>query len=323
MLESAISLFERDRTTYRSNLEDSVGPAFPHHVQLQTIGGCNAACTMCAMSIGEIRRHQRSYMVDDLFAKIVAECAQRPECRDLSLYLQNEPLLDSQLAVRTRLIKDLSDGRLNVRITTNGYLLNPETTRSLLSSGMDQISVSLNAFSKETYDTTMRGLQYETTVANIEHLLEITGGSHPLILTFVVTDQNRSEIAEAVEYWEARGVLCAAYLANTMGGAMMQFLRLEDRSDHKRECYLPLQSMPILCSGRALLCCTDWRRQSEEESVVDRTLHEVWNSPSRLEFRRNAITGKFPHRICADCPGQTRLPENLFASGGQHPITLF
>lgn len=319
LLDRSIDALRQSRERHRAGLTGQrVPPEFPSHVQIQTIGGCNAACVMCSMSIPEIRRMQTGRMSEALFHRLVSECAAREECEELALYLQNEPLLDRELPARIRLVKELSGGRLMTRIVTNGSLLTAAACDALLDAGLDRIAISVNANSPGVYEEVMGGLRFERTVANIETLLAKAPPSLFVTLTFMVTSGNEHEIAEAVAYWSSRGVLCGAYGINTQGGTLTSFdtVRGSAAPPQTRECYLPLESMAILCSGEVLLCCTDWSRVSVVGSVAGATIHEVWHSPALAGLRREAILDRFPHEVCRTCIGQTRVRHNLLYGDG-------
>lgn len=317
LLRGSIARLQESREAYRAELDaEHVPPLFPSQVQLQTIAGCNASCVMCAMSVPAIRRQQRGRMSDELFARIVSECASRPECEEIALYLQNEPLLDQALARRVREVKEASGGRIAVRIVTNGSLLSPARAKELIDAGLDRIAVSLNAFTPQTYRTVMGGLDYDTTKRNIEALLACAPAHLLVTLTFMVTTVNRHEIEEAVDYWSARGVLCGAYEINTMAGTVQDFDVLHVGAGRQRkECYLPLEALPILNDGSALLCCTDWSRASIAGNARDESLADIWNGPLLSMHRRNALRERFDHPICQRCLGQTRVAESLMYDG--------
>jgi hypothetical protein len=299
--------------------EASVPPRFPAHVQIQTIAGCNASCVMCAMSVPSIRRMQRGAMSTELFGHIVEECAASPECEEIALYLQNEPLLDRGLASRITTIKEASKGRLRVRIVTNGSLLSTPVIDDLIAAGLDSIAISLNAHRPETYRRTMGGLDYAETVRNIELLIDKAPPSLFVSLTFIVISGNEDEIKEAISYWSERKVYCGAYGVNTHGGALVNFDSLQPRNTavREKECYLPFESIGILATGDVILCCTDWQRLSLSGSLSSGTIKSIWHAPAVSQFRREALDRLFHHPMCASCLGQTRLLENLLYESGK------
>lgn len=319
LVAQSIDHLEDLRRRYRAvEKDDQVPPDFPTHVQIQTLGGCNAACGMCPMSVPGYRRMQRGRMPWALFEKIIDECARQEACRVISPYLQNEPLLDREMAGRIRLIKARSHGRLAARIVTNGSLLTPARAEELLETGIDAISISLNAHTKEIYERVMPGLAFQTVRANIETLLDRDLSRTLLTLTFMVTALNEHEIPGAIDYWSGRGVLCGAYGLGTMGGTAEGFERLRTSGTKARskECFVPLEATAILASGDMLLCCTDWARSAVYGNVAEQDIWSIWHSPRLSAVRRRAIYGVFEEAVCKQCLGQTKTLENLMYAGG-------
>ncbi|HXD33702.1 MAG TPA: radical SAM protein [Pyrinomonadaceae bacterium] len=325
LVRESIEQLRQTRSAFQKiDFSQSVPPRFPSHVQVQTIGGCNASCVMCAMSSTEIRQAQKGKMSLELFTKIITECSSFEECQDIALYLQNEPLLDPELAGKVRLTKELSDGRLTTRIVTNGNLLTPKRIDELLDAGIDVISVSLNALTAETYAKVMPGLEFARTLSNFECLLDKASSRILITLTFMVTATNEHEIEEAIAYWSERGVLCGAYGIGTMSGTVPNFPSVRAKSSRHlegKECYLPLETTAIINNGDLLLCCTDWARRSVSGNVSTQSIYDIWHSEELSALRRQAIFNKFEHPICKKCLGQTRVPANLMYEGG--PGTIY
>lgn len=320
LVRRSIEQLQAVRSEYqKADLSKAVPPRFPAHVQVQTIGGCNASCVMCAMSSTEIRQAQKGRMSLELFTKIISECASFEECQEIALYLQNEPLLDSHLAGKVRLTKELSDGRLTTRIVTNGNLLTAERIDELLDAEIDIISVSLNALTAETYARVMPGLEFAQTLRNLECLLDKASTRVFITLTFMVTADNEHEIEQAIAYWSERGVMCGAYGIGTMSGTVPDFSTVRAQSSPRRagkECYMPLETTAIINNGDLLLCCTDWARRSVSGNVSTQSIYEIWHSEELSALRRQAIFDRFEHPVCKKCLGQTRVPANLMYEGG-------
>jgi MoaA/NifB/PqqE/SkfB family radical SAM enzyme len=319
LVAQSIQHLETVRRGYRlAEAGSRVPPEFPTHVQIQTLGGCNASCGMCPMSVPRYRGMQRGRMPDALFAKIVDECARHPECKVISPYLQNEPLLDRTLEDKVALVKARSGGRLAARIVTNGSLLTPKRSAALLEAGIDVISISVNAHSRAVYERVMPGLDFETVRANVDALLALGPPRTLVLLTFMVTRDNEHEIPEAIEYWSAHGVMCGAFGLGTMAGTVENFdgLLALGTPSRRKECFVPLEATAILANGDMLLCCTDWARSTVYGNVTRDDLESVWHSPALSRARRNAIGGCFDEAACEKCLGQTKTLDNLMYAGG-------
>lgn len=318
LLRYSIQLAKNQRAELQKmNLSNFVPPTFPSHVQIQTIGGCNASCSMCPMQDKNIHRWQRGHMNSELFIKIIDECVQYKDCEDISLYLQNEPLLDPNLAKKVEIIKNRSVGRLNVRIVTNGNLLTPKRLNELLEVGIDEITVSLNAHTKSTYEKVM-GLDFDTTMRNVELLIEKAPRGLLVTITFMILEENEHEIEQAIAFWSAQGVMCGAFGINTGSGRTSYYLRTKSTSipGWKKECYLPIVSTVILADGDMMLCSTDWTKKSVCGNINTKSIYELWHAIPLVEIRRKAIFEQLDHQFCSECLGQSRIEANLVYEGG-------
>ena len=227
-----------------------------------------------------MRKVQKGAMEPALFRKIVREAASYDDCKIVSPYLQNEPLLDKHLESRIREIKDFSDGRLSARIVTNGYLLNAYRFESLVEAGLDVISISINAHNSATYETVMGGLEFETTLKNLEHIANNRPSQVMVIVTFMVTSDNEHEVEEGIRYWSSKGLLCGAFGIGTMTGNVDNFEELKPAGAPvwEKECFVPMEATAIRSDGRLLLCCSDWASASTFGSIAEQSIFEIWNS---------------------------------------------
>ena len=102
---------------------------------------------------------EKVLMSMDLFKKIIDD-ATTNSIKEVCLNFYNEPLLDPLLFERIKYAK--SKG-LRVMFNSNGCLLTEEKINALLDSGLDSITFSFDAATKETYEKTRVGGDFEKT----------------------------------------------------------------------------------------------------------------------------------------------------------------
>lgn len=167
-----IFYLSRDRIfnyfNYRWALEKTkkVSHEPPETLIVETTNLCNAKCTMCIIPV---MGRTRGSMSQELFGKII-EDASRSGIRLISLQHIGEPLIDEKLFDRIRLIKKYG---LKVMFHTNGSLLDVEKAKLILETGVDIVGISLDAFSKETYQSVRKGLSFEEVKRNVINLMDI------------------------------------------------------------------------------------------------------------------------------------------------------
>ena len=138
--------------------------SFPKFIEVETIRACNARCTFCSVYNGSFEAKPKK-MEDSLLEKIIDEL-KRPgattstvcACRD------GEPLLDRRVAGFIKGLK--GSGIPTVTLVTNAELLNEKKSKELLSSGLDELMISIDGYSEEVYSKLRIGLDFDTVFRN-------------------------------------------------------------------------------------------------------------------------------------------------------------
>lgn len=135
----------------------------------------------------------------DLFAKIASESVSEPLLSTVVFELHNEPLLDKRIFDWVKYIKSISPNKTTV-IVTNGELLDRFSSTDIVQSNLDTLVISLNAHSKEMYESINAGLDYDKVMKNVSYLISSQPVRQKVKLGFVLTEQNVDEVYEATKY---------------------------------------------------------------------------------------------------------------------------
>ena len=138
----------------------------PLDVQIQTIDRCNASCIMCPYSATK-KYGPVNFMEKGLYDRILNELRCAKTVQSFTPMLQNEPLLDSDLAMCVKKAKEALGDGASVYVVTNGVLLTRERAEELIAVGTHSFSVSLDAFREETYQSIRKGLAFSKVIKNI------------------------------------------------------------------------------------------------------------------------------------------------------------
>jgi MoaA/NifB/PqqE/SkfB family radical SAM enzyme len=274
---------------------------FPRHIQLQTHTACNMSCTICPHPELELNkvRHRLSW---EQFTRIIDECAAAPEFADLVLDLQNEPLLDVDLERRIAYVKAVRPD-VFVGITTNGRRLGPERAATLLDSGIDQIVVSLNASSSQTFAAIESRAPFGEILRNVNSLLGMVNRLDQIVVSFGVWKANLSELKGFVTSMEAKSIPYRVFPLHDRVRAIHDDRLLD--IDSTPTCHLPLFSTAIHANGDLILCCQDWVRSKVVGNVLEEGIRGVWNSAEYREIREASIDGSgLPSTPCGSCKGR-------------------
>jgi MoaA/NifB/PqqE/SkfB family radical SAM enzyme len=131
----------------------------PTEAYFEVANRCNSRCATCPITFGP---HEAARQMSlDEFTSLVADL---PDLRRAVLQGVGEPLLNRDLAA---MIAHLKSRGVYVVFNTNGALLTRRRQLELIESGLDELRVSLDASTPETY-LKIRGIPaFERVVANV------------------------------------------------------------------------------------------------------------------------------------------------------------
>jgi len=162
---------------------------------------CMNRCRMCHVHANAVPRGD----MPEVVFKSVLELL--PVLRDLS-FAGAEPLLSSRFAELVRACDATTHPHLSLTLTTHGLLLEPALLKDMARARFNQIIVSVNAATPETYEwiTGTTG-GFTRVMQNIAALIETRFLSRPrIILSFVVMRSNWRELVAFVDMAVAMGV---------------------------------------------------------------------------------------------------------------------
>lgn len=238
----------------------------------------------------------------------------------LMFALHNEPLLDERIFDWVRHIKSVNP-KCYCILPTNGELLDRFSLAEIRQSGLNQLNVSLNAHSRETYQQINNGLDYDRVMKNIYHLMSDQCVKQKLQLMFVLNEKNAHEIHKAVTYWKQQGVRSKVVQITNRAGSLDTYERLRPKNarytrplllrvwknimSNTRDaigCELPFYQMNILFNGDVIICSYDWKRATVIGNVRTNSLTSIWNSGRMREIRRLILRRKYEEiSTCSGC----------------------
>ena len=148
----------------------------PVCLYLEVTNRCNLLCETCPRTFEELE--PPADMSWELFTRIVDQV---PDVARVVLHGVGEPMLVKRLP---RMIRYLKDRGTYVLFNTNGTLLNPKKFPDLVSSGLDEMRVSLDAADRTTY-AQVRGKDFfdriVRDVGRFTAYLRESGANKPLV----------------------------------------------------------------------------------------------------------------------------------------------
>ncbi len=297
---------------YDSNIRQThlIGPP---SIQIQTIDRCNATCIMCPYSsvAGSV---SANLMDDDLYRHIIEEIAQIGKTGIVCLMLQNEPLLDRKLPDRVRLAKEILARGVRVITVTNGSPLTQAMIGKLIASGVDSVSVSIDAYSENTYNRIRHGLDFQRVVKNTLSLIERMGSRH-IDVSFLRQRENEGEEDHFAAYWRRQGIKVRFKEPTNRAGTLDSYERVRKARPALWKklahpilnlmipaCPHPFTIMTVLWDGRVITCCEDWEPRDTVGDLSKQSLKEVWNGEKINRYRYLLRNHRAEESlVCSDC----------------------
>ncbi len=287
----------------------------PLVLTIEPTNRCNLACPQCSTGAGLLQR-PRGDLSPTLYRQILQQ-AQR-SLLYLLLYDQGEPLLHADYMEMIRLAKA---AKVVVTSSSNGQLLADFTKASeLVSSGLDQIILSVDGLEESSYQIYRQGGRLERVVAAIANLRQareqLRQKTPRICLQFLVMKHNEHEVAhvrDTARRWGADRVLIKSVQVRSPQDAD-RFLPLADKyrrytlscdgltvkSKKSKICDRLWTSCVIHQDGHVVGCCFD-----KDESVLLGCLTEqpfmtIWRGEALRHFRRR-VAGSCKPEICNNC----------------------
>lgn len=296
---------------------------------------CNLACTMCA------RQGTHDIVEMDIPDEALEPLLDAgPHFVSALLQGQGEPLLyPGIIDLIPRIKARMADGG-EVGLTTNATLLTPEMARRLLESGIDFLYFSVDAASKEIYESIRVGADFDQVTENIRFCTRLRadlGLAKPrFMLNFVILEENLAEMPAFVSLAASLNVgnVTFSYCTDSATGDLKAFstdrLRViftevhENGQRHNVNVYTPplqksskevcffMERVVALMPGLVFPChlmAPGYRTSRRNQCFGDvrRTpLLDIWNAPDYRAFRKQVLAGDFPES-CHGCGAKAFL----------------
>jgi len=292
---------------------------FPSQFIVDITEKCNLACIHCGHPSFKRSRYYRGRLLDpDLNTKLVDEVRQHGE--EVTQYIRysasGEPLLHPCLC--EMLLYAVEHSGVTVTLTTNGTLMDEKWAEQLLSTGVDLIDISIDAFLSETYaDIRVRG-DLKVTRGNVLRLLQRSKeGSHrtKVVVSYIEQPQNVRETRDFEAFWKDSGADAVVIRRQHSNAgavkAIADLMREEEIREVRRPCLYPWERMVLNPRGYLAFCPADWTHGSSIVDYRNTTIYETWKGEFYQRLREAHLANQYArHRFCGQCPDwkTTRWP---------------
>ena len=135
------------------------------NLMIEVTNRCNLLCPTCFSH--QDNRQKKDISLADFKKFIIVN---KESLAKLSLYNYGEPLLNKNIYKMIRFSK--LNGARHIKIATNGMPLNNKCVKSILASGLDYISFSIDGATGDVYNEFRKNGDFQKVISNISYLVK-------------------------------------------------------------------------------------------------------------------------------------------------------
>jgi len=318
------------------NLDTNEQTSYPNTVVLELVNRCNLACPFCKQWFRNDAT--KATLNDDVLDKIFDDF-ERNKLNSLML-TASEPLLYKGI---DKVLERAKQAKImDVFLFTNGALLNEKNTKMILDSCITRLFISIDAFTKKTYDKvripvskrlykTDRLKELEENIVRFMNLRSKYKRDLPLVRTsFLAFKENKSEINDFVNKWkkivdsveiqmdmipsfEMKNQNKNSIKENTedwykqLVGKPVKNISKDDNKIYS--CREPWSQIAVYADGTIVPCCTPFGRNIPVGNIKNDTIKDIWNGPGITKIR-NDFKNNTPNKVCKTCIDHTTTVTN-------------
>jgi radical SAM protein with 4Fe4S-binding SPASM domain len=237
-----------------------------------------------------------------LFRKIVNEL---PDRIFVQLFFGGESLMHPEIVPMISFLHQHKP-KVQVRIATNGTLLDTDLARDLILSGLDYISFSFDGPDRETYESIRRGAKYEETLENILNFTrlrrELDSKTPQVNVEIISMKATEAKLEQFIQYFK-RLPIDAIFVKRFSHWAGLIERDADDGDSTSRVvCPVPWNDLGILWDGTVVPCCTDYNARYPVGNVSNDRLADLWNNDRMKALRRSLASYHYYEiPLCAHC----------------------
>jgi spiro-SPASM protein len=215
-----------------------------------------------------------------------------------------DPLLHPEFDAVLRILREA--GVFGICVRTNALALDHDAVSSLITHQVDIVSALLDAWQPKTYETIHNQDRLETATKNmrtlIQHRTEQQSVAPIVIPEMIKSTDTMDDIDPFFDHWvrEVGWATIAGY--SNFAGQWPDRSEIDMAPPTRNRCVRLSRRTTILANGDMVVCEQDFRGEHPVGNLRDKTLGELWQSPSMTQCREKHRTSQFNATpLCHSC----------------------
>ncbi|HNX82020.1 MAG TPA: radical SAM/SPASM domain-containing protein [Candidatus Omnitrophota bacterium] len=286
-----------------STIKNRLSTDFPLVLNIEPTNRCNLKCFYCPRQ----KAHKGiGDMQWGLYQRIIDEAADKPKLIMLNLHKDGESFLHPKFFDMIRYAKKKNVAE-TIHVNTNALSLTSNRIDRLLDSGIDDITISIDAARPQTYKRHKGAdllAQVEHNVGNLFQRKHQRRLQRPFVRVKIMEFEGieKEEIREFFVKWRTVADMVQVTGIHSWSGAI-NGIRVTDEQTQKRyPCAIMWYALVINWNGQATVCSVDWNTEINVGDANTTTIHDIWNSAAIKKARLLQLRGKYQtHHVCKKC----------------------
>lgn len=261
----------------------------PRMVHIENTNFCNARCVMCPNAT---MKRKKGILSFDEYKRIIDDLEEVGTKR-INIHGIGEPLLDRNLLEKIRFAKERG---VHVLTVTNGSLLNEELSNQLVSSGIDEVYFSVDAYDRERYSNIRIGLDRDRVYRNILDFIALKDFLKKKIKTviraiyIIQNERDLTDLKRFKDFWSSKNV--EMQITNLGSWGENVDIDIPKGSIHNIRfldmypCRLLFTEPYISHDLKVFPCCYDYEGRLVLGDLRENRFREVWFHNERLDIER-------------------------------------
>lgn len=279
--------------------------ARPDVFQIEPTNHCNLRCPMCPH---DLMTREVGFMDMELFRYIVNQV--KGYSGSMRLHNMGESLFHKKI---DQFIAYAKKSDIRTTLSTNATALTKKVGERIIDAGLDNLLISFDGASRETYEYFREGADYDKVIEKIDDFMEhkaASGSKTPRVtmslINMPVTGQEERAFRQR---WERYADEIRIKPPRNWDGSSERINALVDIPDTRQEyapCYWLWSSLVILWDGRVVPCCMDYDGKAIVGDIRCQNLHEIFNGEPMRRLREMHLHGQVSQSpLCRGCSAPT------------------